>query len=152
MEEYGRKLLELLVAKRALKQHVAREILQWSIAEEKSPEPPLLQQAHVTREVLLQAKAELLGVPAVDLSKASLDAATAGLLPHAMALRYRAVCLGVSGEDMLLAMDDPTDAFAISYVKMRTGYDVQVRAALSSRHRSGHRVRVCGGTSAGGGS
>lgn len=131
MEEYGRKLLESLVARRVLKTGVARDILQWSLQEEKSPEPPLLEQGLVTRDVLLQAKATLLGVEGVNLQSATLDPATASILPHAMALRYRAVCLRVQGEEMVLAMDDPSDAFAISYIKMRTGFEVQVRAALA---------------------
>jgi len=115
------------------KDMLTRKKLERAVAMQQNGRPPLdkvlVEQGFVTKENLLSAKAEALGFPFIDLGKVRIDPNMAMLIPQAMARRYLILSIGQKSGSIMLAMEDPTDAFAKEYVKMRTGFTVQPMVA-----------------------
>lgn len=130
MEDYGKHLVERLVAQRRLKRGRAAEVLAHAANEQVSPEEVLVANKLIDRAAILETKAAMFGVAAVDLDATPPDHAIVRVIPQAMAVRYHAICIGRHGDDgILVAMADPTDAFAKDYIQMRTGFSVESRVA-----------------------
>lgn len=85
----------------------------------------LVEKNLVTKDQLLEAKSKAQGVGSIDLDKIRIDPNAVVLVPQAMAKRYLIICVGKRAGGIMLAMEDPGDAFAKEYVKMRTGFAVQ---------------------------
>jgi len=66
-----------------------------------------------------------LGVPYVDLSKISVEATVATLIPMFLAERHQVIPIETKGNTITLAMVDPTNFYAIDDVRMVSGYDVE---------------------------
>lgn len=121
--------MDALVERRRIKRGWADELLRRCERDGSSPEHGLLA-AGLSRSEVLGTKAALFGVPAVDLMAHPPPHGAATLLPQAMAERYHAVCADLRGDVIALAMADPSDAFAIEYIAMRTGFKVEPHVAL----------------------
>lgn len=85
----------------------------------------------VAKQALLDAKAAAAGVQAVDLTAQPIDVEAARVIPQAMSQRYRVLCFGGGAGKIHMAMEDPSDVFAIEYVKMRTGLEVLPRVCYA---------------------
>lgn len=78
----------------------------------------------VSKERLLAAKAQYIGVEYVDLLSKKVEKEIAHLVPRTMAERYHLICIGKKDNRLMVAMADPEDVFALEYLKMRTGYEI----------------------------
>lgn len=88
----------------------------------------------VTNEVeLTRLYAKEIDVPFAELNPKELKQEILKIIPQRIAKRYRAVLFGVSdnGEE-LLAMEDPDDIQAISFLQKQLGSDIKVHIAPSS--------------------
>ncbi len=65
-----------------------------------------------------------LGIPHVDLSKATIDPDIVTLIPEALARRTRAVPINRDGKDLTVAMVDPLNVFAIDDIRRTTGLEI----------------------------
>ncbi len=78
----------------------------------------------VDAKSVLEARAEALGVSCIEINPYSIDPAIVEVVPEAIARRIRAVPLFRVGNDLTLAMVDPSDVIAIDEVRDATGCDV----------------------------
>ena len=78
----------------------------------------------VDARTVLQVRARLLGLSHVEISPYSVDPSVVRTLPEEAARRHRAIPLFRVGNDLTLAMADPTDVLAIDAVRDSTGCDV----------------------------
>src|SRR5206468_3491672 len=81
---------------------------------------------------LVRALAEQVGLEFVDLADYPIDAAVTGLLPDALARRYRAIPIGERDGKLLVAMSDPANVYALDDIRTITNRDVQPLVATAS--------------------
>ncbi len=92
----------------------------------------LAREGIVPTRTVLDVRARLLGLSHVEISPYSVDPAVVRTLPEEAARRHRAIPLFRVGNDLTLAMADPTDVLAIDAVRDTTGCDVNPVLALPS--------------------
>ncbi|MEW6284072.1 MAG: HD domain-containing phosphohydrolase, partial [Candidatus Eremiobacterota bacterium] len=95
----------------------------------KPAEQLLVESGTVTRADILKALEEVTGVPSVDLTSYRVSPSVAQVVPQSMAKRFNVLCMRKGDGKLLLAMVDPHDTFALEYVKMRTGFEIDPRVA-----------------------
>ncbi|MBI2165515.1 MAG: Flp pilus assembly complex ATPase component TadA [Chloroflexi bacterium] len=71
-----------------------------------------------------------LRVPLVDLRQVQVDEQAVRLIPEDVAYRYKALPLGIDGNTLRVAMDNPQDAEAVSTLNTITGYEVRPRLPI----------------------
>ncbi len=81
----------------------------------------LVEQGVISTAQLAEGLAERLGYGFVDLRDHDLDLVTAHVIPEELARRYQALPLERLGDDLVVAMHDPSDVFAIDDLRMLTG-------------------------------
>jgi len=84
----------------------------------------VVEKGWVDAPTVMNARASLLGVTAVEINPYSIDPEVVQILPEDLARRTQSVPLFRVGNDVTLAMVDPTDIVAIDLVRDTTGCDV----------------------------
>ncbi len=87
---------------------------------------------YITEDKLVSFLSKQFGVPAINLSEYSIDAAVVKLIPLEMARKYLIMPVTRVGATLTIAMADPSNVFAIDDVKFMTGYNVEVVVAAES--------------------
>jgi len=72
------------------------------------------------------------GVPAINLSYFEIDPAVVKLIPFETAKRYQILPLSRVGASLTIAMDDPTNVFAMDDIKFMTGFNIEPVVASES--------------------
>ena len=93
----------------------------------------LIAQGVITSEDLAAVLADHLGVPFVDLRGGSPDLLLAAHLPENVARRYGALPVARWGDQLVIAMANPSDVFAIDDLRVLTGSPV-IAALAEPRH------------------
>lgn len=122
--ERDNKVAETLVQEKKLKKKRLDQILQENATSEKPVEQLVVEAGDVSRADILPILAQITGKPAVDISTTRVSASVAQTIPQAMARKFNLICLKKGDGRIQVAMADPNDTFAIEYVKMRTGLEV----------------------------
>jgi len=114
-------------------------------------ETALVREGLVSKTRLLVIKAQLYGLESLDLAASPPDLeAVASLLPEPMARRYRAVPLWHDHRRLMLAVQEPLDAIACSFLQMRCNLEIvqvvafeeDIDATLRSMYRTTQRLPV----------
>lgn len=79
---------------------------------------------------ILEAKAELLGVPFVNIEGKAISTQWLNLIPEAVARRYHLVPFEQQGDKLYVAMADPLDVQVIQFIEKKTGLFVKPFLAL----------------------
>jgi type IV pilus assembly protein PilB len=87
----------------------------------------LIRESHLVR-----ALSEQVGLEFVDLTEYPVDASATGLLPEALARRYKALPIGDRDGRLLVAMSDPANVYALDDIRAMTNRDVQPVVATAS--------------------
>lgn len=131
MVSTSRAIGEFLVARKVL----ARDVLEQALIYESESGVPLAKQLSseglVGERDLVAAVADQLGIPMWDPDAQAIPAILAGMLPVAMCQRLRAVAVGMSGNELTVAMENPTDQDAAQQIAAETGW--VVRPVLAAR-------------------
>jgi type IV pilus assembly protein PilB len=72
------------------------------------------------------------GVPSINLTQFEIDASIIKLIPSETAHKYQIIPLSRSGATLTIAMNDPTNVFAMDDIKFMTGYNVEPVVASES--------------------
>ncbi|MDQ1494464.1 MAG: hypothetical protein QOG69_947 [Actinomycetota bacterium] len=81
----------------------------------------VVEEGYLTETQLAKALADLLRLDLVDLSRHSLELATARMLPRRVAERHRLLVIGRNAHTVKVATADPTNVVALDDVKLYTG-------------------------------
>jgi twitching motility protein PilT len=123
---------EFLVARKVL----ARDALEQALASEAETGVPLakllLSEGLVNERDLVAAVADQIGMPMWDPDSTPVPSVVAGMLPHLLCQRLRAVVVGIEGKQLIVAMEDPTNQEAIAQIQEETGWAVLPALAASS--------------------
>ncbi|WCK53653.1 ATPase, T2SS/T4P/T4SS family [Aneurinibacillus sp. Ricciae_BoGa-3] len=117
-----KRLGDILVESGMLKE----EQLQKALEEQKKSKLKLgeylLQAGYITEQQLIEILEFQLGVPHVNLYRYKLDFSLSSIVPEETAKRYLLVPLKKEGNQLVLAMADPLDYYAIDEIRMSTGF------------------------------
>jgi type IV pilus assembly protein PilB len=86
----------------------------------------------ISEETLVKFLSEQFKVPAVDLSKDSVDPTAISAVSAEMARRYEVVPIRKKGRVLTLAMANPADVYAIEDIRFHTGLEVEPVVAAES--------------------
>jgi type IV pilus assembly protein PilB len=91
---------------------------------------------------LIEASADTHGINSVDLVGYPIDAAAVAKIPLALIVRHRVLGIGMSGDELVVAVSDPDDVVAMDDVRAATGMTVvPVVAARSELRRLIDRLK-----------
>jgi twitching motility protein PilT len=126
----SRSVGEFLVSRKVL----SRDTLEEALLREKESGIPLAKilstEGMVAERDLVAAVADQLGIPMWDPDVEPIPAILGGMLPLALCQRLRAVAVGMNGNELTVAMENPTDAKAVQDIAQETGW--VVRAVLAA--------------------
>lgn len=91
------------------------------------PDRLLIERGMVQRPRLLEALAEVAGVPPFDVSCQKIKYGDAQLIPREVAEKRRLLVVGRNDGRLVVGMADPDDAFAMQQVAMLTGLETEAR-------------------------
>ena len=126
----SRAIGEFLVSRKVL----SRDVLEEALRHESETGVPLAKilsaEGMVAERDLVAAVADQLGLPMWDPNTQPIPAILGGMLPVAMCQRFRAVAVGMNGNELTVAMENPTDQAAVTEISSETGW--VVRAVLAA--------------------
>lgn len=96
-----------------------------SINSDTPVEKILIQRNVVPIDKIIQAKAQILNVPYINLSGRAIAADVLNLVPEAAARRYKIIPFEKKGEELYVAMADPLDIQISQFVEKRAGLRVK---------------------------
>jgi type IV pilus assembly protein PilB len=81
---------------------------------------------------IAQAVADQMNLTFVDLGMYEIDPGAATLLPTELARRYNVLPVAFQGDELLVAMSDPANIFALDDLRIVTGYEIRPVVAAES--------------------
>ena len=121
--------LETLLNTKKISRKDAKVALEQSLQTNQPLEKVLIESGRLTREAYLEALSEVTQIPSIDMRKAQIHYSTAQVVPQSMARRFNLLCIAQDAGRIVVAMMDPLDTFALEYVRMRTGQEIEPRGA-----------------------
>ena len=92
----------------------------------------IVSKKHATEQQIAQAVAEQMGLAFVDLGAVEVDPNAATVLSADLARRYTVMPLRVQDDELIVAMSDPANIFAIDDLRIVTGYEIRPVVAAES--------------------
>jgi hypothetical protein len=123
-------LIELLLEEKLINKRQLKNALVEQQKSNKTLSQVLIDQKLVTKGVIAELEARIMGVEQIRLLDQQLDPAILNLIPRRMAEQYHAIPIRLSGDELLVAMENPTDVLAIDDIKLHTGK--AIKPVLSS--------------------
>ncbi len=116
------KLGEVLVAAGVISQLELLEALELQKSDPRKPRlgQLLIEKGWATEGEICRALSGQLRLPFVDLRGMTLDPSVVALIPTELATRHQCIAVGVRGEELLVAMADPTNLLAVDDLKTAT--------------------------------
>lgn len=130
------------VVEKLLRQSQVGEQQLGSLREQAKAEKKPLQELVLAGNILSEADlaklyAKEVDVPYVDIEAANIDPNTLRLIPERVARQYNAVVFGIDKDgSKLLALEDPDDIQAISFLQKQLGENAKIHVAPASKIRA----------------
>lgn len=127
-------LLDALLASHLITQPQYNEIKLKTVAQGLSEEDALASLNIVSEERLAETRAKLLGIPYISLDSTSFSPQALGFVPEAVVQRFNLIPFSYDErtKSLSIAMANPVDLDAISFVRQKTGLDIKAFAAAPS--------------------
>ncbi|MFL5737399.1 MAG: GspE/PulE family protein [Actinomycetota bacterium] len=120
-----KQLGQILVEQGLITNEQLEEALEKHRSSSKSLGRVLIDLGLIRESHLVRALSEQVGLEFVDLTEYPVDASATGLLPEALARRYKALPIGDRDGRLLVAMSDPANVYALDDIRAMTNRDVQ---------------------------
>lgn len=132
--ETNQSLSDILLSQNLINKAQYEDIKVQSASKNLSEEIVVEQMEIVAPEKLAQVKAQLLGIPFVNVSTASFSPEALGKIPRAVAERFSLIPFAYdeSTKTVSVAMANPVDLEAVTFVREKTGLNIKVFAATPS--------------------
>jgi len=119
----GKRLGKILVQAGVITDQQLDEAL--ASAEGASLSVALVQSGITTETKIAQAIADQMGLTFVDIGGYEIDAHAATLLASDLAKRYNVLPIAIQDDELVVAMSDPANIFAIDDLRIVTGYEIR---------------------------
>ncbi len=128
----GKRLGKILIQAGLITQEQLEEALKEVESSGRSLTAVLVERELATEHGIAQAVAESLGLPFIDLGGYEIDPNAAMLLSAELAKRHNALPIKIQDDELLVAMADPANIFAIDDLRIITGYEIRPVVACES--------------------
>ena len=124
-------LSDILLAEKLLTQEQYNDVKVKSASQDLSEESVLVTAKYVGEENIAEAKAKLLGIPFINLENASFSPEAISFVPRAVAERFSLVPFMYDNntKTLSIAMSNPVDLEALSFVRQKSGLTIKSFAA-----------------------
>ncbi|MDX1607851.1 MAG: ATPase, T2SS/T4P/T4SS family [Candidatus Spechtbacterales bacterium] len=95
--------------------------------EDRSVGEILLQKGLITEEKLASLRAYIAGVPYVDLTKVKIDPEVLHIIPESIARKNNIIAYKREGNNLEVAMEDPTDIQTVDFIRKKSGLKILPR-------------------------
>ena len=126
----GKRLGKILVQAGAVTQEQVNEAIE--VADGRSLTTVLDELGYADEVAIAQAVAAQMGLVYIDLSMYEIDPNAATLLSADLAQRYAVMPIKVQEDELVVAMSDPANIFAIDDLRIVTGYEIKPVVAAES--------------------
>ncbi len=92
----------------------------------------LVRLGFLKEQELVNIHSKQYGIPAVNLESFDIDPEVSRLLPEDLVQKYRVMPINRVGSTLIVAVEDPSNMFAVDDIKFITGYNVEVVVAAPS--------------------
>ncbi len=92
----------------------------------------VVDQGYITEDELMSYLSDQMNLKTIDLSEDKISKEVVNLIPASLAKKYKLIPVRQSGNEIVVAMTDPTNILAIDEVRFATGLKVIPRLAKSS--------------------
>ncbi len=92
----------------------------------------LVELGYTTEDEILKVIEQQLNIPIVDLADFNVDIKATALIPEVIARKYDLIPIAIVDNELLVAMSDPLNIFAIDDIKLITGMRVKIGIAAKS--------------------
>lgn len=125
---------EVLLSEHLITPEQYEEAKSKSASENRTVEDILFSSNLVTEEKIAEAKAKVLGIPFVSLSETTFSPVALSFIPRAVAERFFLIpfLYDEKTKSLSIAMSNPVDLDAASFVKQKTGLNIKTFAATAS--------------------
>jgi type IV pilus assembly protein PilB len=118
------KILKIFIDKHLLKEADLEKALKIQRENGGSLSDILVGLGLISRDELMVALSQELGIPPINLSRYKIDPNVVKLIPKKIAKRYQIVPISKMGNTLVVAMVDPLNIFAIDDIKAITGFNI----------------------------
>ncbi len=118
------KILKIFIEKHLLKETDLEKALKVQREKGGSLSDILVELGLISRDELMIALSQELGIPPINLSKYKIDPNVIKLIPKKMVKRYQIVPISKMSNTLVVAMVDPLNIFAIDDIKAITGFNI----------------------------
>jgi type IV pilus assembly protein PilB len=118
------KLGEILLAAGAINQKQLEQALSQQKVSGKRLGETLIDLKYITEQTMLMSMEKQMGIPYVYLPEEIVQESALKAVPLFLAERYNILPIRIEGNNIVLAMNDPTNFFAIDDVRMVSGYNI----------------------------
>jgi Type II secretory pathway, ATPase PulE/Tfp pilus assembly pathway, ATPase PilB len=118
------KILKIFIEKHLLKETDLEKALKVQREKGGSLSDILVELGLISRDELMIALSQELGIPPINLSRYKIDPNVIKLIPKKMAKRYQIVPISKMSNTLVVAMVDPLNIFAIDDIKAITGFNI----------------------------
>lgn len=102
-------IVQELLDRNIISEEIAKHAIEQAASEKKTPLRVLVDERHVTETAIYSVVADAAGVPFLDPDEAIVDSSATDRLPPEWARKLNALPYGWSGQNILIAVDDPTN-------------------------------------------
>ena len=118
------KILKVLIEKHLLKESDLEKALKVQREKGGSLSNILVELGLISKDDLMVALSQELGIPPINLSRYKIDPNVIKLIPKKIAKRYQIVPISKMSNTLVVAMVDPLNIFAIDDIKAVTGFNI----------------------------
>lgn len=127
-------ITDVLFGERLINQSQYNDIKLKAVTQGVPEEDVIAQARYVSEDKLAEARAKLLGIPYINLDATSFSPQALGFVPQAVVQRFNIIPISYDDKTKTLsiAMANPVDLDAISFVRQKTGLNIKAFAASPS--------------------
>lgn len=111
---------DILLSQGVLKPDQVSAIKMESINSGQSPEKIIMEHNFASNQQIMQARAQIIGVPFVNLQTKAISSEVLNFIPEPVARRYKLIPFGRSEDTLQIAMADPLDLQVIEFLEKKT--------------------------------
>lgn len=130
MPKIRKRLGELLIDSGLITENILRKALIVQKEEGEKLGEVLVNEGFVTEEQIVEAVKRQLGIQSINLDNINIKQEIIDIIPEAMARKHELIPVDIINGQLLIAMSDPLNYFAIEDVRVATGYVTKVSIVL----------------------
>ncbi len=127
----GHTVEDILLAQGILQPNQVSAVKLESINSGQSAEKIILQHNYATQAQIAQARAQILGVPFINIAGKAISSEILNLIPEPVARRYGLIPFEREGEFLSVAMADPLDLQVVQFLEKKSGLKIKRYLAIT---------------------